>query len=156
MDKYIIYADGACHGNQNKNANGGYGVVIVTHNDRIELAQGYSNTTNNRMELRAVIAGLEIIRPGCIIDIFTDSQYVCNAFKEKWISKWISNGWKNSSNKPVKNRDLWEELISLSKNHTITWNWIKGHSGHLENERADQLAGMAADSDYLLADIKIN
>lgn len=147
-----IFADGACRNNQHDNATGGYGVVILDGTHRVELAQGYLDTTNNRMELRAVIAALKALEPGRNVAVHTDSQYVCNAFNQGWLRNWLANGWKNASKKPVKNRDLWEELLDVSNQHAITWNWVKGHSGHPENERADQLACSAADGDDLVVD----
>lgn len=142
-----IFADGACRNNQHDNATGGYGVVILDGTHRVELAQGYRDTTNNRMELRAVVAALKALEPNSNVAVYTDSQYVCNAFNKGWIRNWIANGWKNANKKPVKNRDLWEELLAVSNQHEISWNWVKGHSGHPENERADQLESAAQLSD---------
>jgi ribonuclease HI len=152
MDTITIYTDGACRGNQNQNAPGGYGTIIVNSSDRLELSQGYADTTNNRMELRAVIAGLKTIETPSTIEIVSDSKYVTDAFNAGWIDGWLDRGWKNASGKPVKNRDLWEELLSLVEPHDIVWTWVKGHAGHPENERADELACLAADSGALLKD----
>ncbi len=147
-----IYTDGACRGNQSDNAAGGYGVLIESGPDRIELAQGYANTTNNRMELRAAVAGLKTLDTPSEVEIITDSQYVSKAFTANWLAGWIKRGWKTSANKPVKNQDLWEELIPLTKKHDVTWTWVKGHDGHPGNERADELACMAADNGELFDD----
>lgn len=148
----IIYTDGACRGNQYGNAAGGYGVIIDCGSERTELAQGYADTTNNRMELRAAIAGLKAVEEASTIELVTDSKYVSDAFNQNWIAGWLKRGWKNASKKPVKNRDLWEELIPLAEKHEVTWTWVRGHSGHPDNERADELACMAADNGPLLED----
>lgn len=152
MNTIKIYTDGACRGNQNDNARGGYGTVILDGNSRIELSQGYADTTNNRMELRAVIAGLNAITQPSEIEIISDSKYVVDAFNQNWIGGWIKRGWKNASKKPVKNPDLWKKLIPLADKHDVTWTWVKGHSGNPENERADKLACDAADFGELLQD----
>lgn len=147
-----IYTDGACRGNQNENANGGYGTVILDGDKRVELSQGYADTTNNRMELRAVIAGLKAVEQPSEIEVISDSKYVVDAFNKKWIEGWIKRNWKTAAKKPVKNPDLWKELIPLAEKHDVTWTWVKGHSGNIENERADELACTAADSGELLED----
>ena len=145
-DKVVtIYTDGACRGNQNACAPGGYGAVLDLPGGRLELAQGYKDTTNNRMELRAAIAALKALDDGHEVEIFTDSKYLCDAFNQNWIQGWISRGWKTASKKPVKNRDLWEELIPLVQKHAVSFSWVKGHAGHPGNERADALACEAAD-----------
>ncbi|BDQ34813.1 ribonuclease HI [Pseudodesulfovibrio portus] len=148
-----IYTDGACRGNQYGNATGGYGVIIDSGSARAEYAQGYADTTNNRMELRAAIAGLKALTTPTQVELVTDSQYVSKAFTDNWIAGWLKRGWKNASGKPVKNRDLWEELIPLTEKHKVTWTWVRGHNGHPDNERADELACMAADNGPLLKDI---
>lgn len=152
MNTIKIYTDGACRGNQNANAKGGYGVVILNGEERIELKQGYADTTSNRMELRAVIAGLKFMDQPSKIEIFSDSKYVVDAFRENWIGSWIKNGWKTATKQPVKNPDLWKELLPLVEKHEVAWNWVKGHSGNTENERADSLACAAADSGELFDD----
>lgn len=149
MNTVTIYTDGACKGNQHANATGGYGAVLMNENKTKELAQGYSDTTNNRMELRAVIAALKALKRPCRVELFTDSNYVCKAFNDNWIAGWIKRGWKNASKKPVANRDLWEELLAVVDTHEITWNWVKGHAGDPLNERADELACMAAAGDLI-------
>ena len=131
-----IFADGACSGNPGK---GGY-AAIIKYGDKVKKITGCSHhTTNNRMELTAIIEALRTIKSPCHIHIFTDSNYVVRGMNE-WVFKWKKNGWKNSSKKPVANRELWEELLRLSSNHNITWNWIRGHDGNPENELCDRLA----------------
>ena len=152
MSKIKIYTDGACRGNQYENASGGYGAIIIDGEERIELSQGYADTTNNRMELRGVIAGLNAVGQPSKIEILTDSKYVTDAFNQGWIEGWVKRGWKTAAKKPVKNPDLWKELIPLAEKHNVTWTWVKGHSGNSENERADELACAAADSGKLLED----
>ena len=143
--RVTAYTDGACRGNQHDNAPGGYGVVLLNGRSRKELAQGYADTTNNRMELRAAIAALKALKRPCVVDLYTDSKYVCDAFNQNWIEGWIDRGWKNASKKPVKNQDLWEELLPLVERHDVTFRWVKGHSDNRENNRADALATAAAD-----------
>lgn len=141
MNTIKIYTDGSCLGNPGP---GGYGVVILDGEERVELAQGYADTTNNRMELRAIIAGLKAIEQPSKIEILSDSAYALGGFKKNWIANWVRNGWKNASKKPVENRDLWEELIPLEAFHDVEWIKVKGHFGVVENERADGLAVGAA------------
>lgn len=150
MNTIKIYTDGSSLGNPGP---GGYGAVILNGEERIELAQGYTQTTNNRMELRAVIAGLKAIEQSSKIEILSDSAYVLNTFKQKWIYGWLKNGWKTSDRKPVKNSDLWKELLPLVERHEVTWTKVKGHAGVAGNERADVLARTAAaGSDELIED----
>ncbi len=144
-----IYTDGAARGNPD--GPGGYGVVMqyidskgVLHEK--ELSEGYPKTTNNRMELMAVIAGLEALNRPCDVEIHSDSQYVIKAFNDHWIDGWIKRGWKKADKKPVLNDDLWKRLLEAAKPHNITWIWVKGHNGHPENERCDALATSAADA----------
>ncbi|WP_291327138.1 ribonuclease HI [Desulfovibrio sp. UCD-KL4C] len=148
-----IYTDGSCLGNQFDNACGGYGAIMQINGDTIELAQGYSCTTNNRMELRAVIAALKVISTPSLITIMSDSKYVVEAFKQGWIDKWNTNGWKKSNRKPVENQDLWKEMLETLHSHNVEWLWVKGHSGNSFNERADHLACIAAASDNMLEDV---
>ncbi len=117
-----------------------------------ELSQGYKKTTNNRMEMMAVIAGLEALNRPCRVEVFSDSQYVVNAFNRHWIESWIKKGWKRGKNEPVKNLDLWKRLLEAKKNHEVEFHWLKGHAGHPQNERCDELATAAADGDGLLED----
>ncbi len=135
-----IFTDGACSGNPGP---GGWGVLIVDGENRIELFGGERATTNNRMELMAAIRALEETSPEKPVNLHTDSQYVKNGINQ-WINNWKRNGWKTASKKPVKNQDLWEALDSQTKNRTVKWHWIKGHSGHPGNEHADALARQGA------------
>ena len=134
-----IFADGACSGNPGP---GGYGVILRYGEKSAELSGFASHTTNNRMELTAVIEGLRRLKRPCRVRVITDSNYVVKGMSE-WIKGWIRKKWKNSQKKPVMNKDLWEELLELSKPHKIEWIWVAGHSGHEENERCDELAGRA-------------
>ena len=143
MDNILkIYTDGACRGNPGV---GGWG-AILEYDNKIKEINGFSNeTTNNIMELTAVIRSLKELNRSCNIIITTDSNYVKDGITA-WIHNWKVNGWKTANKKTVKNKKLWLELDDLVKQHKITWKWIKGHSGHPENERADQLANQAIDN----------
>jgi ribonuclease HI len=135
-----IYCDGACSPNPGM---GGWGTLLVSpaHGDaRKELSGAEPQTTNNRMELTAALMGLKALKAPCEVNVFTDSQYVRNAFAEKWLEKWQRTGWKTSSRQPVLNADLWQALLEQTRVHQVTWHWVRGHSGHPENERADALA----------------
>ena len=134
-----IYTDGACSGNPGK---GGWGVYIKIEDQEIELNGSMNNTTNNRMELTAVIEALKYIKGKSNITLFTDSKYVMQGIEE-WIYRWKENNWKTSKKEPVKNKELWVELDELVSMHNINWNWVKGHSGDDGNERADYLATSA-------------
>ena len=107
--------------------------------------KGYTNTTNNRMELLGVITGLEALNRPCTVEVFTDSQYVVNAFNQHWIEGWLKRGWKNAKKEPVKNKDLWQRLLAAKDPHKVSFHWVKGHAGHPLNERCDELATAAAD-----------
>lgn len=151
-----IYTDGAARGNPD--GPGGYGTILVyvdgkgqTHTR--EFSQGYKKTTNNRMELLAVIIGLEALTRPCNVQLYSDSQYVVKAFNDRWIDGWLKNGWKNSKKEPVKNVDLWKRLLEAKKPHNVEFIWVKGHNGHEMNERCDILATTAADGDDLLDDV---
>ena len=134
-----IYTDGACKGNPGP---GGWGALIIYGNDKKEIYGGENETTNNRMELSAVIEALKVIEDEmCSLSIYTDSTYVLKGMSE-WLKGWKSNNWISSNKKPVKNKDLWVILDSLAALHEIKWVWVKGHSGHPENDRADFLANM--------------
>ena len=109
-------------------------------------------TTNNRMELMAVIAGLEALNRPCEVEVYSDSQYVVNAFNQHWVDGWIKKGWKRGKNEPVKNVDLWKRLLEAKEKHSVTFHWVKGHDGHPQNERCDELATSAADGDDLIVD----
>lgn len=137
MEKTVyLYTDGACKGNPGA---GGWGVLMRYGAHEKELFGGEAETTNNRMELTAVIEGLKALKRPCNVQICTDSQYVKNGM-ESWIYGWKKNGWKTASKQPVKNEDLWRELDDLVGRHHVSWTWVKGHAGHAENERADELA----------------
>jgi ribonuclease HI len=138
----IIHTDGACSGNPGP---GGWGAILA-FGDRVkELKGGEPHTTNNRMELMGAIAALEALKRPCLVDLHTDSQYMRDGIM-KWIHGWKRNGWKTADKKPVKNVDLWQRLEAALAQHRVTWHWVKGHAGHAENERADELAreGIAA------------
>ena len=137
-----VYTDGACKGNPGE---GGWGALIVQGDTNKEIYGGESNTTNNRMELMAVIKALSLMSSENDVTIFTDSTYVQKGISE-WIINWKRNGWKSSSKKPVKNKDLWVELDSLNASLSVTWKWVKGPAGHPENERADYLANLGVNS----------
>jgi ribonuclease HI len=134
-----LFADGACSGNPGP---GGYGVILRYGEKSMELSGFAPHTTNNRMELTGVIEGLRRLKRPCRVRVITDSNYVVKGMSE-WIQGWIRKKWMNSQKKPVLNRDLWEQLLDLSKFHKIDWVWIAGHSGHKENERCDELARTA-------------
>ena len=139
-----IYTDGACSGNPGI---GGWGVVILDNNKEILLNGGDQHTTNNKMELTAAIKALEYFEIKKELIIYTDSKYVKDGI-ESWITNWKKNGWKTSTKKIVKNKELWIELYNESQKHNIEWKWVKGHSGHPENEIADMLANQAIDENY--------
>ena len=136
MDKIEIYTDGACKGNPGV---GGWGALLVAGNKEKELCGGEKDTTNNRMELMAVIQALGALKRPCEITLHTDSQYVLKGITE-WISGWKAKGWKTASKAPVKNVDLWQALDTAQSTHKIEWRWVRGHTGHPGHERADQLA----------------
>lgn len=146
--KVILYSDGSSRGNPGP---GGYG-TILQYTDRAgvlhekEISEGFRNTTNNRMELMGVIAGLEALLKPCRVDVWSDSQYVIKAFNDHWIDGWKKRGWKKADGKPVLNEELWKRLLLAAEPHEITWHWVKGHDGHPENERCDALATAAADA----------
>jgi ribonuclease HI len=137
----VIFTDGACSGNPGP---GGWGAILMSGTHRKELAGGEAATTNNRMELFAAIAALEALKRASKVDLHTDSAYLRNGIMQ-WIHGWKRNGWRTADKKPVKNAELWQRLEEAAKRHDITWHWVKGHAGHPENERADELAreGMA-------------
>lgn len=154
--KVKIYTDGAARGNPD--GPGGYGTVLEFIDSKgqlhtKELSCGYKETTNNRMELMAVIAGLEALNRPCEIELYSDSKYVVDAFNQHWIDGWLKKGWKRGKNEPVKNVDLWKRLLKAKEPHQITFIWVKGHDGHPQNERCDTLATTAADGGNLLDDV---
>lgn len=147
MNNYVMYCDGACRGNGKANALGGYGIVILNFDikKKKELNFACRGVTNNIMELRAVIEGLKFLKEPSKVKIVTDSQYVVNAFNEKWIINWKNNNWRTKAKTPVKNKELWEELWELTRKHECEFNWVKGHGVDALNDRADKLANIAMD-----------
>lgn len=141
MDKVVIYTDGACRGNPGP---GGWGAILASGDHEKELYGAETKTTNNRMELMAAIIALESLKRPCDVTVATDSVYLKKGMTE-WLRNWKRRDWKTSDKKPVKNKDLWQRLEKAVERHRLRWQWIKGHSGHLENERADQLANRAVD-----------
>lgn len=137
LSKVQLYTDGACSGNPGP---GGYGAILRCGSYEKEISGGESNTTNNRMELMAVIAGLEALNRSCDVTIYSDSKYFVDAIEKGWAKLWRAKGWVKSDKTKAKNPDLWERVLDLLDNHNVTLVWIKGHAGHPENERCDQLA----------------
>lgn len=155
MGVVSIFTDGAARGNPD--GPGGYGTILqytdakgVLHEK--EISQGYLKTTNNRMELMAAIAGLEALNRPCMIDLYSDSKYLVDAFNQNWIENWVKNDWKRGKSGPVKNIDLWKRLLRAMETHKVRFIWVKGHAGHSENERCDALAVKAATSRNLIED----
>ncbi len=150
-----IYTDGAARGNPD--GPGGYGTILQytdakgTLHER-EFSGGYRKTTNNRMELMAAIIGLEALTKPCQVELYSDSKYLTDAFNQRWIDGWIKKGWKRGKNEPVKNTELWKRLLTAMQPHQVRYIWVKGHDGHEQNERCDQLATSAADGENLLID----
>ena len=149
MTEVTIYTDGAARGNPD--GPGGYGAVLLYTDPsgkqyRKELSEGFAKTTNNRMELMAVIAALETLKRPCDVTLYSDSKYVTDAFNQHWIDGWRKRGWTKADRKPVLNRDLWERLLAAAASHRIRWVWVRGHNGNRENERCDALATTAADA----------
>lgn len=139
-ERVELFTDGACLGNPGP---GGWGALLRFGTRERELSGGEAQTTNNRMELMAAIAGLEALKRPCTVALTTDSQYVKKGVEE-WMARWRANGWRTSDKKPVKNQDLWERMSAALAGHHVTWHWVKGHAGHAENERVDVLARDAA------------
>ena len=137
MKKVEIYTDGACSGNPGK---GGWGAVLVYNGKEKELSGFNAQTTNNRMELTAVIEALKALKEPCSVTLTTDSKYVCDAVNKGWVFSWEANGWRKADKKPALNVDLWEELLALLEEHEVEFIWVKGHDGHKYNERCDKLA----------------
>lgn len=143
MEEVTIYTDGACSGNPGP---GGWGTILMYKDTKKEISGGKDNTTNNIMELTAVIEGLKLLKFPCKVKLYSDSAYVVNAFVQKWIFGWLKNGWKNSSKEPVKNKELWQELYNLTKIHDVEFIKVKGHSDNEYNNRCDELARNAIKS----------
>jgi len=137
-----MFTDGACRGNPGP---GGWGAIIRSGVKETEIYGASDETTNNRMELQAVISAFEKLTRKCEVHVTTDSRYVMDGIQQ-WLANWKRNGWKTAAKKPVKNEDLWKQLDNLVEQHVVTWEWVKGHSGHVENERVDQLANDAIDN----------
>lgn len=137
MKKIIIYTDGACSYNPGP---GGWGAILMYGRAKKELSGGNEMTTNNQMELTAVIEALKALKEPCRVDLYTDSAYVCNAFLQDWISGWILKGWRNAKKEPVANKDLWKQLIDLTSEHNVTFHKVKGHADNEFNNRCDELA----------------
>lgn len=154
--KVTLYTDGAARGNPD--GPGGYGAVLQfvdkegTLHEK-ELSAGYVKTTNNRMELMAAIVGLEALNRPCQVELYSDSKYVVDAFNQHWIDSWVKKNWINSQKKPVKNPDLWKRLLKAKEPHQVKFIWVKGHDGHPQNERCDELATTAADGTDLIDDV---
>ena len=142
MEKIVIYTDGACKGNPGP---GGWGVLILLENEQIELSGGSKETTNNQMELTAVIKALNFFEKKIKVDLYTDSKYVMDGITD-YVKKWKINGWQTANKKPVKNMNLWKILDELNNLHDINWNWVRGHSGNPENEKADALANLGIEN----------
>ena len=145
----IIHTDGACLGNPGP---GGYGAILDHRGRRKELSGGYSLTTNNRMELLAAIVGLEALTRSCQVTLYSDSRYLVDAVNKGWAAKWRSNGWMRNKREPAVNPDLWERLLDLLERHPTDFQWVRGHSGNVDNERCDALASAAAQGDDLAPD----
>lgn len=153
MKKIELYTDGACSGNPGK---GGFGIVLK-YNDTVKtFSKGYNLTTNNRMELTAVITGLSMLKYPCEVVIYSDSKYVVDAIDKGWLYGWQKKGWKKSDGKPALNSDLWQQLIPLLKMHKTTFVWVKGHDGHKYNELCDKLAVEAYNGSDLETDVGMN
>ena len=149
MKHVDIFTDGACSGNPGP---GGWGAILRYKGHEKELSGGEKNTTNNRMELSAVINALASLKEPCEVKLYSDSQYVCNALKQGWAKKWKANGWMRNKRDPAKNVDLLERLCAQTERHNVDFKWVKGHDGHAENERCDFLATTAAKGDSLCDD----
>lgn len=137
MKEVLMYTDGACSGNPGP---GGFGTILKYGKHEKEISGGEAITTNNRMELSAVIAGLKALKEPCKVSVYSDSKYVVDAVNLGWAEKWRKNGWKRSNKEPALNIDLWEKLLALINIHKVSFHWVKGHAGHPENERCDALA----------------
>lgn len=151
MKQIQIFTDGSCLGNPGP---GGWAAVLRFGDTQKELGGGFAGTTNNRMEILAVIEGLNALKEPCTVALYTDSQYVRNAVEKKWLDSWQRNGWKTAAKKPVKNKDLWTRLLPLLDKHSVRFHWVRGHSGHPENELCDSIAREHASRPGLPPDIQ--
>ena len=151
MKQVEIYTDGAC--SNNPYGNGGYGTIIVNGEEQRELSGGFQHTTNNRMEMMAVIAGLEALKEASEVTLYSDSQYIVNSVNKGWVYRWKANNWMRNKKDAALNVDLWKRILGLCDTHTVTFQWVRGHSGHPENERCDQLAVAALREDNLPFDL---
>lgn len=149
LKQVVIYTDGACSGNPGP---GGYGAVLLYNGHRKELSGGFRLTTNNRMEMLAVIEALRSLKDRCAVKLHSDSQYVINAIEKGWAAKWKANGWMRNKKDKAVNPDLWQQLLDLCKQHKVEFIWVRGHSGNIENERCDVLAVAASQQRNLPAD----
>ncbi len=150
MKEVIAFTDGSCLGNPGP---GGWGIILRYANQDKEFSGGFRYTTNNRMELIAAIFALEQLKEPCVVRIYTDSKYLCDAVEKHWLSAWQKNNWRTAGKKCVKNQDLWKRLQLQLVRHKVTFSWIQGHSGHIENERCDVLARIEASKNTLPEDI---
>ena len=137
MKQVTIYTDGACSGNPGP---GGWGAILIYKDKKLELSGFEAQTTNNRMELLAPIEALSKLKEPCIVDVYSDSAYLVNAFLQNWLKNWVRRGWLKADKKPVENRDLWEKLLEFTQTHSITWHKVKGHADNPLNNRCDELA----------------
>jgi ribonuclease HI len=151
MSKVTIYTDGSSKGNPGP---GGFGVVLKSEIKRLEISRGFRCTTNSRMELSAVVAGLEALKRPLRVTLYSDSKYVVDAINQGWLRSWMWNGWRKADNKPVMNTDLWKRIVDLMKMHDVQFVWVKSHSGNIENEKCDWLATNAAKGNDLAIDFE--
>jgi len=151
MKKIFVYTDGACSGNPGP---GGYGAILRYNGTEKELSGGFRDTTNNRMEIMGAIVALEALREPCEVTIVTDSQYIVNSIEKRWVFSWETRGWRRGKNEIVQNVDLWKRLLPLLERHRVSFQWIRGHAGHPENERCDELAVTAAQAPNLPVDFR--
>jgi ribonuclease HI len=149
MKQVTLYTDGGCINNPGP---GRYGAIMVYNQHQKELSGGFRLTTNNRMEIYAAIAGLEAMKEPCRVTLFSDSQYLVHAIEKGWARRWQANGWKRNNKEKAINPDLWERLLKLTEIHDVTFQWLRGHAGHAENERCDELAKAAARGSKLAID----
>jgi ribonuclease HI len=150
MKTVKIYTDGACSGNPGP---GGYGVILKSGTHQREISAGFKKTTNNRMEMRAVIEGLRLLKAPCSVTVYSDSKYLVDAVQRGWARRWQKNNWYRNVREKALNTDLWSELLSLLEKHQVKFHWVRGHGGHPENERCDHLAVQAINRDNLQNDI---